>query len=728
MPQVHAASYLVLGEVAWAGSSASLADEWIELWNLGSASVSLQGYSLSGASGNRIFFPDDAVIPAGGTFLVSNYSQDDTKSALAAPIQMVTTTVSLSNSALRLALLEGENEIDVVGDGTAPFAGSSGTIKASMIRVGDTWITATSSAGFGPDRTDLGTPGVCDGCVEEEIVVVEVPVEEPVIEEPAPEIMPEEIPEPVIETTSTEMLEETPIIITEEVTSTIEVLPLQEATSTSEVPTSTEPVLAPQEPAVNAVTQGSLPPRYENLRLNEVMPQPDNESEWIEITSLDPGTPVPLQGVTLYDGSSKIATIATGTVDLVTPFVRISLSSSRLNNDGDTVTLKDPNGSTHDGFLYTYSEKGASWIRTPDKTGDWRFTTTPTPGATNLLTDVEEEIEEEEIIETPTVTPAPILTTPPPPSKPVTPVVETPKPKTTIPVKVAAPKKETKTVKATPAPKKAATVKAPAKPKAAPVTKKITKSPIQPLLITHAMSHEESNAGIPVVLQGTVGTPPGLLTGHYFVLLAPDGKGLKVHVPTSRKLPDVGQNVRVAGVLAFNDAGIPTLGMRKDDTLEILTGGSNRVDPRIVDLMTPATEDAWSLIQVTGTVLGIKGKTVTLNLGDTEIDVAIKAILNYRVARIAVGDTVRIRGVLETAADMPHLIPRSADDIVIVGHADIAPKQSASTSNLPGWTPFGAAAIAVAGTEGAKQLRERRKHRKLEKILETGLTGSEERV
>jgi hypothetical protein len=776
--QAHAAPAVVIGEVAWAGSSTSLADEWVELWNLSDTDVSLGGYSLRGGSPNPIFLPDDAVIPAHGTFLISNYPDTEVKSVLAVSPHVVTSTLSLSNSALRLSLNDAAGEIDVVGDGSAPSAGSNGTPKASMIRDGASWITATSSIGIDPDHMDLGTPGYCDGCG------AETPVTNP---EPTPEITPEPTPEPVIDEApptedviiasstdpvidtilATSTASETPIepVVTEPtepVQPPLEqTLPVKETTSTEPAPESdadvaassvvlieeplpettvTEPVPStPVEtqttPAASEPTTTPNPvptvatPSYELLRLNEFMPQPEGEAEWIEITSIDPTVSVSLENVTLHDAAGKIATIANGTIDTVTPSVRINLSSAKLNNSGDTVTLRDPSGRILDGITYTFSEKARSWIRTPDALGDWHVTLLPTPNAANVLQEEEEPETPSVATSTPVMEPAtPAVPTvspaiPPVISLPDAPILTTPaKPETSKPKDTASEKKTT--TKTTSSKTKSVASTSATAAKKSTTTKK-TASKLQPQSITHAMATDESYAGIPVSLRGIVGTPPGLVPGHYFILLSSDGRGLKVHVPTSRKLPSMGQEIRVVGILNFNDKGIPTLGMRKDDPLEVIASTNVLTpQPRIVDLMTPAMEDAWSLLQVTGTVLSVKGTNVSLDLADAEVMVSIKSLTGYRVARIQPGDTLRVRGVLELNDMTPRLLVRSADDVEITGHATPVAAATNETA-LPGWMPFGAAGVAIAGTEGVKQLRTRWKQRSLEKILQTGLNTTE---
>jgi len=130
---VRASGPAFISEVAWAGSSASLADEWLEL--CGPAGTDLSGWSVEGASAEPLAFPDGSAIPASGAFLIANYARDDARSTLDAAPDLVTTAVSLSNSALAVVLRDAAgNAVDSAGDGSAPAAGTSGAAKSSMER------------------------------------------------------------------------------------------------------------------------------------------------------------------------------------------------------------------------------------------------------------------------------------------------------------------------------------------------------------------------------------------------------------------------------------------------------------------------------------------------------------------------------------------------------------------------------------------------------------------
>jgi hypothetical protein len=86
---------------------------------------------------------------------------------------------------------------------------------------------------------------------------------------------------------------------------------------------------------------------------------------------------------------------------------------------------------------------------------------------------------------------------------------------------------------------------------------------------------------------------------------------------------------------------------------------------------------------------------------------------------LLVGDTVRVAGILDLTSEEPKLLPRTADDVVLLKHAEVKqPAKAVSGPTVPGWTPFGAAAGAVALTEGTKHYRKKRQQKMLERKLE----------
>ncbi len=186
---------ILIGEVQWSGSSRSTADEWLELWNVSSEPVSLNGWSLMGGSERPIFFASTTILAPQQTLLIANYAANSDKTLLVnQTIAIATSSLSLSNDHLALELRDQTGQVqDSIASTTKPPAGSSTPVNTSMIRTrttsGWSWRSATST--FFVDAPDLGTPGVCDECSTPQppTVTVEEPEEE---SETAPET---EVPE-----------------------------------------------------------------------------------------------------------------------------------------------------------------------------------------------------------------------------------------------------------------------------------------------------------------------------------------------------------------------------------------------------------------------------------------------------------------------------------------------------------------------------------------------------
>ncbi|MFZ2804709.1 MAG: lamin tail domain-containing protein [Patescibacteria group bacterium] len=785
---------IVIGEVAWSGSSRSTSDEWLELWNVSDAPTSIGGWSLTGAgeSGKTIVLPATSTIPAFGTFIISNYAANDPKSVVSTPIDVVTTTVSLSNSALGIKLFDASsNLVDQAGNGKTPPAGTSTPNDTSMVRLvpledgstANAWTAATTSQNMITGTTDLGTPGVCDGCAA--FMDQAPPV---IVTSPTTITDPTITPPPVtVDATGTDVLSPQDVPTSTDATTTGSLIPPTEGTSTDTIPlvfdtTSTAPTglppvestsssdtaneiltttsstggestasvttntpavvdaaIVPQTPTPQATslpTSSPAPaPDYALLRLNEVSPNPAAGKEWVEIVSLDPTQTIPLAGCQLHDAQGRIYSF---TDEAFVPggprYIVAELSSDHLNNSGDMAALYSPDGQLINSLTFGKTDKGDSWIRSPDITGDWTLTLTPTEGAANLLAQPSAPV-------TPT---QPATATP----TPITSSVENAQPTSTlagdattslattlilpepVPSVPALVESVSSTLVAPTAKKPVATKKAASKTATKAPTKKISTASaaktITPPLIpfTFDMLQNTTSTDIHVRLAGTVGSSPGLLTQHAFVLLSADGRGLLVSASTAKQLPAVGTNLSVTGSLRFNDANIPYLELSSKDTWTAeATGTSALPTPRTVDLTAPSTEDAWSFVQVTGTIDHVAGASFHLDLADAEVTVAVRPVVGYNVKQLIPGDVVTVSGLLnEATMDDLQILPRSGNEIVLVQHAPptmtgTSGMSAPPSSPLSGWTPFAAAGGALALTEGAKQVQQRRKKKGLEKKL-----------
>ncbi len=382
LPALAQTSNILIEEIAWAGSSLSIADEWIELVNLGETAATIGGYTLHDMmEPDRILtIPDGAEIPPFGTYLIANYAETNEKSALATTVQLVTTGVSLSNSTLGLELRDASGlAIDRAGDGSAPFAGSTGSF-ASMIRGSatssgdrsDSWTTATTSSNWKAGILDQGTPGVCDLCSSDHRDEVPSPVE-------STETVSSEVTTSIeMETTDVETSSPTTTeAIMSGATTTVEIITSNEASVTS---STTEIVTETQTETMSAETP-DITRRF--VTISEVVSNPTSGKEWIELR-FESSTTGTDRELFLYDGKGRIATIAANTPLTIAPYLIVSLSSAKLNNDGETLSLRETDGEIIETTMIPELEKGTSWARNP-QTDAWNTTETMTPAAENVI-------------------------------------------------------------------------------------------------------------------------------------------------------------------------------------------------------------------------------------------------------------------------------------------------------------------------------------------------------
>lgn len=710
-PSAQAAeSHVYISEVAWAGSSLSTADEWIELVNPTDQDFMLSGWRIvgAGASNKTLVLPADALIPAGGAFLISNYPASDPHCSLNIEPNVVTTTISLSNSNLKIQLIDTDGQlIDQAGDGNAPPAGYSSAVKASMIRIDylmsgdlkDAWQTAESAQNI--KTSDLGTPGFVD---IEESSPAPPPIEESsstTSTEPIADELPTatttdefllpsdtstediiDIVLPDVSSGSTETVTSTPMAQDVEMTTT---------TAQTDVPTDPAPVMT------------SSRSDHQYLRLNEVMPDPAGGPEWIEITNALPDRSISLEGLELHDVVGKFMTLK-GSVTSGHLYVIFNLSSARLNNSGDSLYLKTPDGLVMDTLTYASSHEGVSWAR--DAQGAWRETVTPTPGAENSIS---ETVAVTNNLPTSKYEPVTVKKTTPAKSAKSKITKTTPtSASSTAALKSSAKKSASPKVQVTVTAKKTTVTSTKVPVKKTTTTKSSVKAPTP---IDFDMLQDDTYGGMRVKLKGLVGSPAGLLTGRAFILLNPEGRGLLIKVPSGQKMPAFGSLLEVTGTLKFDTHDFPYLTLTKNDKITELKKSTTST-PRAIMWLAPAMEDAWSLVSASGTVQSVSGSTVSLLVNDAEVDLKIKPGVGYRAARLKKGDIISITGILDMTSQRVAILPRQAEEIILAGHAPDSVKtseQPVKTSGLPGWTPFGAALGAIGAVEGVKKLKSRKK-------------------
>ncbi|TAK05111.1 lamin tail domain-containing protein [Patescibacteria group bacterium] len=145
------------------------------------------------------------------------------------------------------------------------------------------------------------------------------------------------------------------------------------------------PGTAAPAPTADAPPTSSAPaPQGGELLLSEVLPAPTDGGEWIEVQNVASST-IRLDGQELHDAVGRIAVL---TGDLAPgAYLQISLTSAKLNNSGDTVTLRSVSAVLDEvrygDDLLPAPESGIALARDG---AAWTLTMSATPGAANRIT------------------------------------------------------------------------------------------------------------------------------------------------------------------------------------------------------------------------------------------------------------------------------------------------------------------------------------------------------
>ena len=167
-----AAPKIFFSEIAWRGSSVSTADEWLELYNDSNEIIDISKWTIFDKARDREMLKiDDGLIAPKGCFLNSNKAKDHRfsggESVLNIDPDVVDSGVSLSNDHFQILLLDSGGQIvDIAGSGGAPFVGTYDSQISSMERSdfvigGDqsgAWRPATVRENLDALSSDYGTP------------------------------------------------------------------------------------------------------------------------------------------------------------------------------------------------------------------------------------------------------------------------------------------------------------------------------------------------------------------------------------------------------------------------------------------------------------------------------------------------------------------------------------------------------------------------------------------
>ena len=428
--------------------------------------------------------------------------------------------------------------------------------------------------------------------------------------------------------------------------------PAQEQSSTT-----TPPSLSIPRPLGTEVPRGgdSVGVNFETgqLLINEVYPVADTgEKEWIELYNPGSAT-VSLDGWTMEDARDLIASLY-GTISKYSTW---EITPSRLNNDGDTVKLKSPNGQIIDIISYgKMSSSTSAWPagRPTPKAGeslarkidgfnsgsanDFVITQTPTMGEANIVTAAAEEEED--------------MSSP-----------------------YDSQSEQAQDAKAGRGPNEPAASGAPAAaPKKTSTTKKI--------------SGNTSATGVVIV-------PPGLFATQYFYIQKDGGGGVQIYSFKAADIPKlkVGDHIYVYGVASVY-LGEPRIKTKLGGIK--ISGQGDLPEPLLLGIDELDEEMSGTLVKISGEITEKKSAGMYLDDGAGEIYINIKKKAGISAQDILPGNEAEITGVLIYNDKGFSILPRFGEDIrKLAGEALTAPKDASLLVNILKYTLPTLAAIGL---------------------------------
>ncbi len=136
-----ASANVVLNEIAWMGTSESSTNEWIELYNNGSASVDLTGWTLTAADGAPSIALSGLILPD-GYYLIERTDDDSVPNIAADLVTAFGSGLSNAGEILRLSNAASAVVDTVDGSGSWASVGGDNTTKDTAQRTTSGWITA----------------------------------------------------------------------------------------------------------------------------------------------------------------------------------------------------------------------------------------------------------------------------------------------------------------------------------------------------------------------------------------------------------------------------------------------------------------------------------------------------------------------------------------------------------------------------------------------------------
>lgn len=603
---------VIINEVMWAGSTASDADQWIELLNKTNHDINLGGCVLERAatSGSNLNIAPNKIIPAKSFYVISNFKSSDSRSDLANATNWDTTTLNFyvnsgSNINGNVILKCGSTTLDSAkGDQwPAGFRNTANDIFRSMQRKSDSdgldknsWYSCSDTSCGGSKfwktiEHNFGTPG------SENSQPNEAP--EAVITAPGSADVGEAVNFSAEESADADgdslmftwdFGDKSLIASGSKVTHAFTVAGTYVVTLTASDSKTTSPTT---HNIIIGPSGGS-----NSVYINELLPNPagsDADGEFIEIYNSGVDK-MDLSGW-FFDNPRKKFTFATSTSIAPKEYKVFMYRDSKLSlkNTGDTIRLLSASGNVISNITYPSSvPEGQSYSR--DDNGAFNWSTTVTRGEKNIITiAADDDTDDAEEVKT-SLTPK------------------------TSPLKTPA------------------------------VATKKTLAELAGLKL-----------GTLIQTDGVVSAPPGTFSAQNFYLA---GSGILVYMPKSVKLPSLslGDRVSIKGVLA-QAYGEREIKLSQAADIKKTAAGSPPAPHLLKINEINAGKIGW-LVVTQGVVSSSSGDTFYINDGTGELKIYIDPETKINKPRTNKGTRLTITGIISNAAAGLRLKPRYQTDIL----------------------------------------------------------------
>ena len=320
--------------------------------------MDLSGWILTGSatSQDALAIADGFQIAPNATALISNYEFENEKTTLAIESNLITSSLSLSNSTLEIMLAMPDGTVIDSVTKDQQVGSSNPFISMTRTENGD-WEESVDSQNL-LDADQLGTPGIHLTALQTS--VPEETEEEVIMSEENPEVL-EEQTEEQPEERETTVVCQTVYVDTGEVVGDVENVETDEIV---EDEPDTEELEETPEPEEEIMGEPESEPI--NIRLNEIVSDPEDGIEWVEI--LNEGTnEANLLDWGIMEASGKLTAFPNVTLQ-PNEFYIVEDPAGNLNNSGDSVYLYDASGFVVDEVTYgddslKAPKKGESLVR-----------------------------------------------------------------------------------------------------------------------------------------------------------------------------------------------------------------------------------------------------------------------------------------------------------------------------------------------------------------------------